>query len=239
MPRGSSFVLKCLTRDMARIIFDIETAGRDFKSLDIPTQEYLLRFAETEEEKEEVRDSLSFYPQTAEIVAIGMLDPDSQKGFAFYQNNDQPLLPFEEEGVRYETGTEKEIIGKFWNVIKGYKQFITFNGRGFDCPFILTRSAVHRTKAGKDLMPNRYGDAHIDLFDQLSFYGATRRKFSLDMWCRTFGIKSPKEDGMTGYDVKEFFKAGKCLEIARYCVGDIRATRELLFYWEKYIRYSP
>jgi len=224
---------------MARIIFDIETAGRDFKSLDIPTQEYLLRFAETEEEKEEVRDSLSFYPQTAEIVAIGMLDPDSQKGFAFYQNNDQPLLPFEEEGVRYETGTEKEIIGKFWNVIKGYKQFITFNGRGFDCPFILTRSAVHRTKAGKDLMPNRYGDAHIDLFDQLSFYGATRRKFSLDMWCRTFGIKSPKEDGMTGYDVKEFFKAGKCLEIARYCVGDIRATRELLFYWEKYIRYSP
>ena len=60
---------------MARIIFDIETAGRDFKSLDIPTQEYLLRFAETEEEKEEVRDSLSFYPQTAEIVAIGMLDP--------------------------------------------------------------------------------------------------------------------------------------------------------------------
>ena len=87
-------------------------------------------------------------------------------------------------------------------------------------------------------MPNRYGDAHIDLFDQLSFYGATRRKFSLDMWCRTFGIKSPKEDGITGYDVKELFKAKRCLEIARYCVGDIRATRELLFYWEKYIRYS-
>ena len=223
---------------MARIIFDIETAGREFKSLDIPTQEYLLRFAGTEEEKEEVRDSLSFYPQTAEIIAIGMLDADSQKGFVFYQNSDQPLLPFEEEGMRYETGTEREIIEKFWNVIKGYKQFITFNGRGFDCPFILTRSAVHKIKAGKDLMPNRYGDAHIDLFDQLSFYGATRRKFSLDMWCRTFGIKSPKEDGITGYDVKELFKAKRCLDIARYCVGDVRATRELLFYWEKYIRYS-
>jgi len=227
------------TSAVARIIFDIETAGRDFKSLDIPIQEYLLRFAETEEEKEEVRDSLSFYPHTAEIVAIGMLDPDSQKGFAFYQNSDQPLLPFEEDGIRYETGTEEEIISKFWNVIKGYKQFITFNGRGFDCPFILTRSAVHKIKARKDLMPNRYGDAHTDLLDQLSFYGASRRKFSLDMWCRTFGIKSPKEDGVTGYDVKELFKAGKCLEIARYCVGDIRATRELLFYWEKYIRYSP
>jgi DNA polymerase elongation subunit (family B) len=224
---------------MPGIIFDIETVGRDFKSLDGPTQEYLLRYAETEEDKKEVKDGLSFYPQTAEIVAIGMLDTDSQKGFAFYQNTGQPLLPFEEEGVRYETGTEEEIINKFWKVIKDYKQFITFNGRGFDCPFILTRSAVHKIKPKKDLMPNRYGDIHIDLFDQLSFYGATRRKFSLDMWCRTFGIKSPKEDGISGYDVKDLFKAGRFLDIARYCAGDIRATRELLLYWEKYMRYSP
>jgi len=224
---------------MPGIIFDIETVGRDFKSLDGPTQEYLLRYAETEDEKKEVKDSLSFYPQTAEIVAIGMLDTDSQKGFSFYQNTGQPLLPFEEEGVRYETGTEEEIINKFWKVIKDYKQFITFNGRGFDCPFILTRSAVHKIKPKKDIMPNRYGDIHIDLFDQLSFYGATRRKFSLDMWCRTFGIKSPKEDGISGYDVKDLFKAGRFLDIARYCAGDLRATRELLLYWEKYVRYSP
>jgi 3'-5' exonuclease len=224
---------------MARIIFDIETVGKDFGSLDTTTQEYLLRYAESEDEKAEVKDSLSFYPLTAEIVTIGMLDPDTQKGYVFFQTTGDPLLPFEEDSIRYETGTEKEIIGKFWNLIKGYDHFITFNGRGFDCPFILIRSAVHKIKPKRDLMPNRYNDSHIDLLDQLTFYGASRRRFSLDMWCRTFGIKSPKEEGITGYEVKDLFKTGRHLDIARYCLGDIRATMELYNYWENYIKFSP
>jgi uncharacterized protein YprB with RNaseH-like and TPR domain len=151
---------------MTRIIFDIETVGKDFESLDKPVQEYLLKYAETSDEKEEIKDRLSFYPLTAEIVTIGLLDPDLQKGFAFFQTSGDPLLPFEEDNVLYETGTEKEIIRKFWNVIKKYNQFITFNGRGFDCPFIMIRSAVHKIKPTRDLMPNRYNDAHIDLLDQ-------------------------------------------------------------------------
>ena len=97
---------------------------------------------------------------------------------------------------------KKEILEKFWNTVKSYREIITFNGRGFDCPFILIRSAVHKIKPTKDLMPNRYNGTHIDLLDQLTFYGASRRRFSLDMWCKTFGIKSPKEEGITGYDIK-------------------------------------
>jgi len=223
---------------MSRVIFDIETVGKDFKSLDRSIQEYLLRYAETEDEKAEIKDRLSFYPLTGEIVTIGLLDTDTQKGKVFFQNIGDPLLPFEEDNVLYQTGTEKEILEKFWAVIKGYDQFITFNGRGFDCPFILIRSAVHRIKPRRDLMPNRYSDTHIDLLEQLTFYGASRRRFSLDMWCRTFGIKSPKEGGITGDEVKELFKAGRHLDIARYCVGDLRATKELLFYWENYIKFS-
>jgi len=223
---------------MARIIFDIETVGKDFESLDKTTQKYLLRYAETEDEKEEIKDRLSFHPLTGEIITIGLLNPDTEKAIVFFQTTGDPLLPFEEDGVRYETGTEKEILEKFWDVIKGYEQFITFNGRGFDCPFILIRSAIHRIRPTKDLMPNRYNETHIDLLDQLTFYGASRRRFNLDMWCRTFGIKTPKGDGITGYEVKDLFKAGRYIDIAKYCVGDLRATRELLSYWENYIRFS-
>jgi DNA polymerase elongation subunit (family B) len=223
---------------VSRIVFDIETVGKDFESLDKATQEYLLKYAETEDEKEEIKDRLSFYPLTAEIVTIGLLNPDTQKSLVFFQNVGDPLLPFEEDNVRYETGTEKEILEKFWDVIKSHDKFITFNGRGFDCPFILIRSAVHRIRPKKDLMPNRYNDTHIDLLDQLTFYGASRRRFSLDMWCRTFGIKSPKEDGITGYEVKDLFKAGRYIDIAKYCVGDLKATAELLSIWEGYINFS-
>jgi DNA polymerase elongation subunit (family B) len=223
---------------MSRIIFDIETVGKDFETLEKPIQNYLLKYAETKAEKEEVKESLSLYPLTAEIVTIGLFDPDNLKGFVFFQNAGDTMLPFEEDGIRFEVGTEKEILEKFWVVISDYKQIVTFNGRGFDCPFILVRSAIHKIKPKKELMPNRYSDAHIDLLDQLTFFGAFRRRFSLDMWCRTFGIKSPKEGGITGNEVKDLFKAGKYYDIAKYCVGDIKATGELLTYWETYIRFK-
>jgi DNA polymerase elongation subunit (family B) len=226
---------------MSRIIFDIETVGADFDSLEPSTQEYLLKWAETKEEKEKVKESLSFYPLTAEIITIGMLNPDSNKGVVYFQTPGDLLLPFEEDGIRFECGTEKEILEKFWSTIKTYDQFVTFNGRTFDCPFIMIRSAVNKIKPSRDLMPNRYNGAHIDLMDLLSFYGASKRRFSLDMWCKTFGIKSPKaanESGekISGAEVKDLFSSKRYVDIARYCAGDVRATRELLFVWENYIK---
>ncbi len=223
---------------MSRIIFDIETSGKDFNSLEKSTQEYLLRWAETEDDIKDVKESLSFYPLTGEIITIGILNPDTDKGAVYFQSPEIQTAPFEENGIKFETGTEKEILEKFWNTVKSYREIITFNGRGFDCPFILIRSAVHKIKPTKDLMPNRYNGAHIDLLDQLTFYGASRRKFSLDMWCKTFGIKSPKEEGITGYDIKNLFADKRYLDIARYCLGDVRATKELFGYWENYIKFG-
>jgi DNA polymerase elongation subunit (family B) len=221
---------------MSRIVFDIETLGRDWESLDEPVKDYLLRYAETDDEIKRVKETLSFYPLTGEIIAIGMLNPDKDSGTVYYQAPGQePLLPFEEGGIRFEAGSEKEILGKFWQAVKGYKQFITFNGRGFDCPFILVRSALHKVKPTVNLMPNRYNDSHIDLLDQLTFFGAAR-KFSLDMWCGAFGIKSPKAE-MKGCEVGDTFRDGRYMDIARYCAGDLRATAEILKIWENYIRF--
>jgi DNA polymerase elongation subunit (family B) len=224
---------------MGRVIFDIETVGADFDSLDPAVRTYLLKWAENEEEEERVKESLSLYPLTGEIVAIGMLNPDTNKGAVYFQAPDEELLPFEEHGIRFERGTEKELLEKFWNSVKAYDQIVTFNGRAFDCPFIIVRSAVNKVKPTRDLMPYRYSNngTHIDLFDQLTFYGAAKRKFPLDMWCRTFGIPSPKADGITGSDVKNLFQSGRHIDIARYCAGDIKATKELLFVWENYIKF--
>jgi hypothetical protein len=221
---------------MGRVIFDIETAGKDLSELEEPFRQYFSRWHESEEE---LQESLSFYPLTGEIVAIGLLNPDTRRGAVYFQAPaDEGFLPFEEEGIRYEAGTEREVLEKFWAAIRHYDQFITFNGRGFDCPFILVRSAVHRVRPTCQLMPNRYGEAHIDLLDQLTFYGATRRRFSLELWCRALGIPSPKAE-LKGHEVRELFRQGRYLEIARYCVGDLWATKALLEFWENYIRFSP
>ncbi len=219
---------------MSRIIVDIETSGFDFEYLDRATQDYLLRFADSEAEMQKVKESLSFYPLTGEIVAIGMLNPDSDKGVVYYQDREH-FHAFEDEGITYESGTEQDIIKKFWEVVSKYKQIVTFNGRAFDAPFIAIRSAVHRVKPSRNLIPNRYSDEHIDLLDRLTFYGITR-KFALDIWCRTFGIKSPKSEELNGYLVPEMFKSGRYEEIARYCVLDLRATKELFMLWQQYIQ---
>ncbi len=223
---------------MAKIIFDVETVGKDFELLDEVSKEYFLKFADTPEKIEEAKNSLSFYPLTAQIVAIGMLDSESDKGYVFFQNNATKKEDFKEGDIQFVSGNEKEILTDFWKVLKDYTTVITFNGRGFDCPFVMLRSAILKIKPTKNLMPPRYGHlVHVDLQDQLSFYGAMFRKFSLHMWCKAFGIKSPKESGVTGLDVKNLYKDGKFLEIARYCAGDLFATKELYGYWEKYIKF--
>jgi len=165
----------------------------------------------------------------------------SQVGFYIMQDK---YFKFINSHFRDYTGyTEEEMLRKFWELAERYQVFITFNGRAFDMPFIIARSAIKGIRPTKDLMRGRYlyqnnPDAlHIDLLEQLSFYGATRRKGSLHLWSRAFGIPSPKSGGVTGDDVGPLFKKKKFLEIAKYNVGDIRATRLLYEKWEKYLSF--
>lgn len=223
---------------MPKIIFDIETVGQEFEILDDISKEYFLKFAETDAEKEEARNSLSFFPLTAQIVTIAMLEAETDKGFVYFQNGGAKPEKFTEGQTVYISGSEKDILLNFWTQLKQYTQVVTFNGRVFDCPFVMLRSAINGIRAGKNLVPYRYSHAeHVDLADQLSFYDALRRKFSLHMWCNAFNIKSPKESGVTGLQVKGLYKEGRYHDIARYCFEDVRATRELFRHWEKYIKF--
>ncbi|MFH1360430.1 MAG: ribonuclease H-like domain-containing protein [Candidatus Omnitrophota bacterium] len=224
---------------MSGIIFDVETVGQDFELLDETSKEYFLKYAETDQKKDEAKNSLAFYPLTAQIITIGMLEADTRKGFVYYQNGQAKPEKFTEGEVVYISGSEREILTNFWSQMKQYAQFITFNGRTFDCPFIMIRSAIQNIKASKNLMPYRYGhNMHVDLADQLTFYDAMRRKFSLHMWCKAFGIKSPKDEGITGLQVKDFYREGRYKDIARYCLRDIEATKKLYLYWDKYIKFD-
>ncbi len=221
---------------MSKIVFDIETVGQDFDTLDEVSQEYFLKFADTEQKIIDAKNSMSFFPVTAQIVTIGMLDVDTNKSFVFFQNEGKKEK-FQEGEITYVSCDEKEILANFWKLIEKANVFITFNGRTFDCPFIMLRSAMNSVRASKNLVPYRYDSRlHVDLMDQLTFYDAMRRKFSLDMWCKAFNIKSPKEEGVTGLQVKDLFHNGKYIDIARYCARDLQATKELYMYWEKYIK---
>ncbi len=224
-----------------RLIFDIETIGKDFESLDEKSKEFILEFAETPEEEVEKKENLVFSPLTGEIVAIGILNPDTDKGAVYFRDGTNKLQREMEKNIQYvPCATEKEILKEFWDTAQLYDQFITFSGHNFDCPYLTIRSAINKIRPTKKLMGYRFTkgqDLHIDLYDQLTNFGAMREgRKNLHMWCRAFGIKSSKSDGVTGDNVGELFKNKKYIDIARYCANDLFATKELFEYWDKYIK---
>ncbi|MGK2849212.1 MAG: ribonuclease H-like domain-containing protein [Minisyncoccota bacterium] len=239
---------------MATLIFDIETVGEDFERLDNSTQAVLTHWirheSETDEEYsialEDLKNGLGFSPLTGQIVAIGIYDAERQKSAVYFQAS--PVKSdiqenFTEESCKFEILSEVEMLRRFWEIAERYDTFVTFNGRQFDVPFLMIRSAVHGIRPTKNLLANRYLSyhapqaQHVDLLDQLTFYGALRRKGSLHLWCRAFGIESPKIHGVDGDDVGMLFANGKSADIARYNARDVRATYELYIRYQQYLRF--
>jgi 3'-5' exonuclease len=236
---------------MPYLVFDIETIGKQYDELDETSQAFLRQWAERDANSEEeiaksleqIKKGLPFSPFLGEIVAIGMVDDQDQGAVYFRADNNKKVKDFEEDGIQYRVGTEKEILEKFWEVAKNFYTFATFNGRGFDGPFLMIRSAVHGMRPSRNIMPPRYlsqqkyGPQHIDLADQLAYYGSIRRS-SLHFTTKAFGIESPKGGEVSGEEVPQAFKDGKYEEIARYCMDDVFATKKLYEYWNKYLNFE-
>jgi 3'-5' exonuclease len=226
---------------MKRIVFDIETCAYPFESLAESQKEYLLRYADKEpnpEKKQMMIDDAvrytSLYPYTSKCIVIGIYDVQKEKSYVYYESDKKEEWESEDGIVHYKGSPEKEILESFWRVASRVDQFITFNGRNFDVPFLMMRSAMLGVKVSRNLMGYRYGDEHIDLLEQFTFYGATR-KFNLDFYCQSFGIESPKSKDITGMEVKNLYEAGRIKDVAVYCSKDIYATYQLFKIWGEYL----
>ena len=233
---------------MKRLVIDIETVGTPWEEHDQYVREYLIKgLSEAEAEEEKRRGGLS--PFRGHIVAIGVINADDGRSCALYEVPGQTELITRKEGNRtFISGSEKQILEKFWDFLGRDDRFITFNGRQFDGPFLMIRSAVNGIVPKRDLVGYRYSfHPNCDLREVLNFWGTLGRqsKFNLDFACKAFGIISSKTDSMDGRAVETFYRAGRHEEIAVYCLDDVRATCELylklastLLIWEKSFQQS-
>ncbi len=228
---------------MKRIVFDIETCSYPFESISPSQQEYLLKYAEKETDSskkqqmtEEAIRYTSLYPFTAKCIVIGIYDIEKGKSYVYYESENKEEWKSEDAKTSYKGLSEKEMLESFWRIAKKIDQFVTFNGRNFDVPFLMLRSAMLRIKPSINLLGSRYNDKHIDLLEQLTFYGITR-KFNLDFYCQSFGIESPKSKDISGMEVKTLYEAGRIKDIAIYCSKDIYATYQLFDIWEKFLKF--
>ncbi|MCH7962914.1 MAG: ribonuclease H-like domain-containing protein [Bacteroidetes bacterium] len=230
---------------MRKIVLDIETCAYPFESLSESQQEYLLRYAEKETDpgkKQEQTDQAirytSLYPLTAKCVAIGIYDIDKNKSFVYYESAEAEEWFSEDQQIHYKGLIEEEMLKSLWKIIEVTDQVVTFNGRNFDIPFLMIRSAMLKIKPSKNLVGRRYDKkSHIDLLEQFTFYGLTR-KFNLDFYCNAFGIESPKTKEISGMEVKNLYEAGRLRDIAIYCSRDIYATYQLYKIWEEFLAHQ-
>ncbi|MFH1457226.1 MAG: ribonuclease H-like domain-containing protein [Patescibacteria group bacterium] len=211
---------------MSKLIFDIETRGQKPEEMDEVIKSYLVKDADNDEEKEIILTRTGLFPISGEIVAIAMLNPETNQGKVYFQADHQ-TENYTKNNIEYIVSNEEDILKKFWQDIKHFDLLVSYNGRGFDAPFIIFRSAYYNIKPTRNLMPNRYyKNEHLDLMDQLTFYGAFR-KFSLEAMCQFLNIKNPKEQGVSGLEINNLYDNKEYSKIAEYCMRDVVATKEL------------
>ncbi len=217
----------------ASLVFDIEVAGFAWEEIDEITRNYLLSREKDPKLAEAVPERTALYPGLGKIIAIGIwkLEPGAE--------DDTGLLLLEgehEEKREWEKvprsailrGSERELLGMFWKIVADRRRrLVTFNGRGYDGPVLMTRSAQLAVVPSRNLLPYRYdlGD-HCDLVEVLTYQGALRERYSLDYWCRRFDVESPKGK-IDGSQVARAYREGRIEDIGEYCLRDVRATAEL------------
>lgn len=214
---------------MSTITFDIEVAGFPWEEVDEITRGYLLNRARDEKEQEAVPDRTALYPGLGKIIAIGMWNVEKDHGLMLLEGEVEAQREWEK--VQHSDifrGSETDLLEKFWEVVgRKQPQLVSYNGRGYDGPFLMIRSAQLGVTPSVQLVPYRYDlSGHCDLQDVLGFQGSRRENYSLDYWCRRFDVDSPK-GSIDGSQVGRVYRAGGIEEIGEYCLRDVRATAEL------------
>lgn len=236
---------------MSTLVFDIETSALPEQAFDETQLEYLFREAARcpdeatrKARRAEIQQQLNLWPFTAQIVCIAMLNPATSRGKVIFLADDiafPPQTPPPPPDAHVEfisVRDEAALLTSFWEFARHYDSIVTFNGRGFDVPFIYLRSALLDIPIQrKDWLGYRYQtEPHCDLAEQFTFYGVSgregaARRFNLDFYCKAFRIDSPKSHGVTGLDVSALLLTGQFRKIAEYCLRDVEATVLLYQIW--------
>lgn len=132
----------------------------------------------------------------------------------------------DDDEVKCLSGDETKMLKDFWQLAKDADLFIGHNIMEFDLRFIYKRSVILGIKPSRDLSFARYRNNPIydtmKEWEKWAAQGSSLHRLSIAL-----GISSPKEEGIDGSQVYDFYLAGKSYEIIEYCKRDVVATREI------------
>ena len=204
------------------LVFDIETVPA-FERRDLPAS-VAAALADNATLKQMEPDAvMGMSPFFGKVVSLALGDGDAEV-------DDVTVLAVLPDGVTtiadcpswLRPMSEPDLLRAFWALCSRAETVVSFNGRGFDVPFLVTRSLIHGIPARVDLLSQRFSlRPHLDLFELVSQKG--RGPSKLDVVCWALGIESPKEV-MDGSMVAPAYERGEIVKIAEYNAHDVRAT---------------
>ncbi|HEB53162.1 MAG TPA: hypothetical protein ENI87_07910 [bacterium] len=207
------------------LVFDIETVpALDRRELPPTVAEALSDNAAKKEMDTSAVMGMS--PFFGKVVSLAIGDGDAEPG----SDDDQvTVLAVPPDGVEIHDCpewlrlmSEPDLLRAFWALCSKAEVVVSYNGRGFDVPFVVTRSLIWDIPARVDLVSGRWSlKPHLDLFELVSQRG--RGPSKLDVVCWALGIESPK-GVMDGSMVAPAYARGEIVEIAEYNAHDVRAT---------------
>src|SRR3989344_710785 len=186
---------------MNYLVVDIETVPAEIKDEDI--KEYLM-------DKQINKEMRSFHPLFSKIICICL-------------KNENEIITL--------SGNEKEILEKFWDIAKGYNYFITFNGYGFDVPFLIIRSTIKKVKFRNIINLNKFSMQGSNHFDVMLYFNQSGNftNIRLDVIAKSLGIQIDS-NRFTGREVEKLHKEGKMDEIISHCKQDVEITEQIYLY---------
>ena len=214
---------------MTTIAYDIEVAGFNWEEVDEITRGYLLNRARDDDARAAVPERTALFPGLGRIITIGLWNLEQDRGLVLLEGDREES--HEWERVQHSDifrGDERELLERFWEIVDRKRpRLVSFNGRGYDGPILMIRSAQLGVAPSANLVGNRYHlGRHTDLMEVFSFMGAWRERYSLDYWCRRFDVESPK-GSIDGSQVARAYREGRIEEIGEYCLRDVRATAQV------------
>ncbi len=213
---------------MRKIFLDIETLPAGEDKLEILQKLYDKKVAKQGGEKSEGETFEAFVGATnfdgafGRILCIGFAIDDGAPETLYHEND------------------ERQTLKRFWEIVDsisspsrgGYGgpdygvQFVGHNVMDFDLRFIYQRSIVLDVKPAYELNFARYRSYPI--FDTMREWSKwSSGMIGLEKLALALGVPSPKDEGIDGSQVAQFFADGKVNDILEYCKRDVQTTRDV------------
>ena len=177
------------------------------------------------QQKSEMMDKFALSPLTGKVILIGCLTDvklSDWMGEPTHQFNNKKYW------VVQLIGEEKEMLAKFWDMLRlqalqAGDHLVSYNGKQFDLPFLLHRSAILNIKPSQriiipKLLSKYQHEPHLDLFN---WFGSG----SLVEWSYKLGISNSLE--RDGGKIGGWYEAGQMDIIKQKNSIDLFQTAEI------------